>query len=129
MRHSIIIVCCALAVLFAIGVRMYTVHMFGAEHNPAFKNCIDLGGVITQHPLGIDAAYSACVFGKGHECEVWSLYNRRCSFEYHDTTTGLSAAAQYCIRTGGEYLQATKECKFFDTFVCPVNQYYLQQCD
>lgn len=71
--------------------------------NPASVHCRDQGGTtrIEHTPRG--DAYGVCVFEDNRQCEEWALLRGHCPAGGLRITGYATAAARYCVITGGRY--------------------------
>lgn len=99
--------------------------------NPASQNCIDKGGTLQIVKKGDGSEYGICYFEDNRQCEEWTLFRGDCPVGGLKITGYITAAAQYCVITGGVYtitdVTADPEkgtCSFKDGSSCDVFDYY-----
>jgi putative hemolysin len=71
--------------------------------NPASTHCADVGGrlAIEKTPRGDE--YGVCLFEDNRQCEEWALLRGECPAGGRKITGYVTAAARYCVITGGRY--------------------------
>lgn len=71
--------------------------------NPASRNCIKQGGVLTMKKRPDGGVYGVCLLEDNRQCEEWALFRGVCPKGGRKITGYLTGAARYCAITGGTY--------------------------
>ena len=71
--------------------------------NPASRNCIKQGGVLTMKKRPDGGVYGVCLFEDNRQCEEWALFRGVCPKGGRKITGYATLAARYCAITGGAY--------------------------
>ena len=105
--------------------------------NPASENCIQQGGTLSIQKRGDGGEYGVCLFEDNRQCEEWALMRGDCPVGGVRVTGYVTAAAQYCAISGGEYMatgngnteQEQGTCTFKNGNTCDANGYFKGTCD
>ena len=104
--------------------------------NPASKNCVDHGGILTIRKRADGGEYGICVLEDNRQCEEWAMLRGDCPVGGIKITGYITPAAQYCVITGGIYKivadsNSDREqgtCTFKNGRTCDVWSYYAGKC-
>ena len=105
--------------------------------NPASENCIKQGGTLSIQKRGDGGEYGVCVFEDNRQCEEWALMRGECPAGGVKVTGYVTAAAQYCAITGGEYTvtgssntdQEQGTCTFKNGSTCDADEHFNGRCN
>jgi putative hemolysin len=105
--------------------------------NPASENCLKQGGTLSIQKRGDGGEYGVCLFEDNRQCEEWALMRGECPLGGVKVTGYITAAAQYCAITGGEYTvtnagnteQEQGTCAFKNGKACNAADYFAGTCD
>jgi putative hemolysin len=105
--------------------------------NPASQNCEEKGGTLTIQKNGSGGEYGICTFEDNKQCEEWAMMYGECPVGGIRITGYVTAAAQYCAISGGEYTVTgdsgtDKEqgtCSFKNGKKCDAWDFYNGKCD
>jgi len=105
--------------------------------NPASVNCVKQGGTLSIQKRGDGGEYGVCVFEDNRQCEEWALMRGECQAGGIKITGYITAGAQYCVITGGEYTvtgnsnteQEQGTCTFKNGKSCNAADFFAGTCD
>lgn len=105
--------------------------------NPASENCVAQGGFLSIQKRGDGGEYGVCLFEDNRQCEEWALLRGECPVGGLKVTGYITAAAQYCVITGGTYeitsASASGEeagvCILKNGQTCDAAEYFDGKCD
>jgi putative hemolysin len=104
--------------------------------NPASKNCVAHGGMLSIRKRADGGEYGICVFEDNRQCEEWAMLRGDCPVGGIKITGYITPAAQYCAITGGIYKIVANGnsdweqgiCSFKNGRTCDVWSYYAGKC-
>ncbi len=104
--------------------------------NPASESCVKQGGTLSIRKRGDGGEYGVCVFEDNEQCEEWAMIRGECPTGGIGIAGYVTAAAQYCAFTGGEYSvtdssntgQEQGTCALKNGKTCDVWEYYNGKC-
>jgi len=107
-----------------------------AMANPASVNCINSGGTFFIQERGDGGEYGICMFQDNRQCEEWAMYRGDCPTGGVKITGYTTAAARFCVITGGIYTATENigtdieggSCTFKNN-ICDAWSYYNGKCE
>jgi putative hemolysin len=104
--------------------------------NPASVNCIKKDGTLSIQKRGDLGEYGICMFEDNQQCEEWAMFRGECPVGGVRVADYVTAAARFCVITGGTYSSTGKEkteqeegsCTFQNN-ICDAREYYKGTCN